>query len=681
MITIERLRLLNWKPFRGEHILDLEAKPYAVFAREAGNAERSNALGKSSLVEAVDFALYGRLADEFKARKRGWISRGEKSGEVDLSLSDGSRIVRSQSLSGSERLWYFPPGAPDKGAVQAAAQQRIDELVGLSRDDFAATRYFRQGEMARLITLDPGPRLDLVAGWLRLGPLQECEDESSGVLRDIARRRDAASAEARAAEDAEVAEYRRAGLEDAFALGSGPRDLELAVAYEVGRQVTAQAAIDASQEALAKDAEREGARAAAEAYERVVADGTRIGAEVGGLVAGAGLAQVGGKLDRATIEAALVVLRGRVSETDEASRSALNTAGLAKEESRAKVALVTGQFDGRCPLLGEECPAREHVERRGRTMHAEDRKANDAYLQARDVSAAADGARREAARRLEDLESKARRLGELRAEAARLKPAHERWQALSEHAGETAASRAALEQGRAELRSAQEREAVLRGCERGVEASRERAAAARGEAERLERSVRVAAAAVAIFGRGGAQRRMAEDALTEIQDRACEMLAGTGITLSVEVRWSREGSGVAATCAACGEPFPRSEKVKACARCCADRGPLIINRLEIEPSAQSGGARDLCGIFVQLAAAEWLVADRESRWGTAMLDEPTASLDADRRRALASHLPAILRESGCSQALVIAHTREILGSLPGQIEVLSEGGWSKARVV
>ncbi len=246
MLTIARLRLKAWKCYREEVVLDLEAKPYAIFARVAEDEQRSNWAGKSSLCEAVDFALYGRLVDEFKSRKRGWISRGEKSGEVDLTLSDGSRIVRSQTLVGSEKLWYFPPGKPNEGAVQAAAQQKIDELVGLSREDFAVTRYFRQGEMARLITLDPGPRLDLVAGWLRLGPLQDCEDEAAGVLRELARRRDEASGKARAADEEIGRLYERVGLGDACALGSGPEDIGEEQACAESAEERARAAVDAA---------------------------------------------------------------------------------------------------------------------------------------------------------------------------------------------------------------------------------------------------------------------------------------------------------------------------------------------------------------------------------------------------------------------------------------------------
>ena len=204
-LTIAEIGLRNWKCYRGEQRLHLEAKAYGVFAREVGNPDRSNFLGKSSIIEAIDYALTGRLPEDAH-RKIDVISRGEKSMEVDLLLSDGSRIKRSQTLTGSERIYYFPPNEPTKGATQAKAQEAIDALVGLGAKDLEATRLFRQGDMARLVKLDPGPRLDLVAGWLRLEKLQECEDAALSALREVWRRRDAAYAQVNAANE-EAAKY------------------------------------------------------------------------------------------------------------------------------------------------------------------------------------------------------------------------------------------------------------------------------------------------------------------------------------------------------------------------------------------------------------------------------------------------------------------------------------------
>jgi hypothetical protein len=173
---------------------------------------------------------------------------------------------------------------------------------------------------------------------------------------------------------------------------------------------------------------------------------------------------------------------------------------------------------------------------------------------------------------------------------------------------------------------------------------------------------------------------VAEEALGQIEERANDVLAECGVDLRLEVRWARTGKGLARACDACGHPFPASARVKACERCGAERGPLDVNELTVEMSRRSGALEDLGGIALQLAAADWLRAERESPWRVAVLDEPVASLDRAHRRMFGAHLAAVLRRSA-SQSLVIAHDASVLDSLPGRIQITSDGRWAKAEVV
>ncbi len=65
--------MTNFACYRGEHVLGLEAKTYAIVARKHDDPERSNFLGKSSLMEAIYFALYGEHRHRFEDD---WITRG-----------------------------------------------------------------------------------------------------------------------------------------------------------------------------------------------------------------------------------------------------------------------------------------------------------------------------------------------------------------------------------------------------------------------------------------------------------------------------------------------------------------------------------------------------------------------------------------------------------------------------
>jgi hypothetical protein len=273
------------------------------------------------------------------------------------------------------------------------------------------------------------------------------------------------------------------------------------------------------------------------------------------------------------------------------------------------------------------------------------------------------------------------KLETMREEARRLQPAYEAAKAAGEPenpAGLRALLEAAQEAQRAALHAEADREIRL-GLATAAEGKRaallERIAGLRAE-------IAVAREAAVIFGKGGAQRKVAEGALGEIEAVANERLRECGIDLSVGVRWSREGQGLARACEACGEAFPASARAKVCARCGAGRGQQVINRLELELSDRSGAAEDLVGVAVQLAASAWLRRGRGSTWGVALMDEPFSACDRHNRKALAGHLGAMVRGCEFEQALVISHAPDASDLFPGRIEVLVKSdGAREVRVI
>ena len=123
-------------------------------------------------------------------------------------------------------------------------------------------------------------------------------------------------------------------------------------------------------------------------------------------------------------------------------------------------------------------------------------------------------------------------------------------------------------------------------------------------------------------------------------------------------------------CDKCGAVYPASQKIKRCERCGADRGPKLVEKLEIELSDRSGAAEDLAGIALQLSAASWLRTQRGSQWSQAFIDEPFGALDVHGARALSTHLATMLGGQFAS-VLVVTHDRNISDALPGRIEIIA----------
>jgi DNA repair exonuclease SbcCD ATPase subunit len=639
---IRKLTLENWGPYRGETVLELSPKPYAVIARRSGDVEQSNWVGKSMLLEAVFFALFGKFNPDRHMGADGWITDGEKRGSVTLEFDTGDTIVRSRKMGKSTQLQC--------GATKGdEAQSFINTTLGIANpEDFLATCYFQQRQMARLVLADPGTRMGYVSAWFQLEPLERGEE---ALREELAKLSWEASALQQNHERLQSIEVQELG-------GSSLQVISDQLEKVHGKLSEAQDKHARLQTLLEKN--------------RVYADAPQLIVDYEELqrerdVAVAGLSKWG-ELDQARY-AALV---------DEVNAARENLA-ICTRDALQKQKLVAGQFDGHCPVAAIECPA---------TALINSRIAQNQILSSDAIERRVDAEKRLAKARFE-VESVERIANQHRALQSRLQDLEVRLTRGRQAYDNAKSVPPAMDPDELRERcNAAHREVLdltmqMNAYQRTitvVSAARREALEFSVQLDNLHKRMTTYREAGVIFGKQGAQRRVAESALQEIQRDANNMLAECGIQLEVDVSWSREGSGFAKTCDACGHPFPASAKVKTCEKCNAPRGANLVNKLDIVLSEQSGAAEDLAGTSVQLSAASWLRAHRGVRWSTALIDEPFGQLDRPNRRALSQYLSRVLtRLGGYEQALVISHTSDT-DAFPGLIEIINDGTRTIARV-
>ncbi len=183
-MKFERIRLQNFKCY-GETDLNLSTGVTVIHGL--------NGSGKSSLLEASFFALYGSKAlektldevvtigaDEMAVEL--WFTHDGKDYHIhrEVVVRDGNARTKSCVMEG--------PGGMTEGAT--AVRERVTTLLRMDADAFVNCAYVRQGEVNKLINASPSQRQDMLDDLLQLGVLESYRERASDARVGVGRVRD-----------------------------------------------------------------------------------------------------------------------------------------------------------------------------------------------------------------------------------------------------------------------------------------------------------------------------------------------------------------------------------------------------------------------------------------------------------------------------------------------------------
>jgi rubrerythrin len=627
---ITGLRLRNWRCFYGEQEIALGSTTYGVVAEQRNNRQRSNWLGKSSFLDSIRYCITGQADDKTRAQ---WITRGEAGGGVDIELADGVYVSRGKEGTAPEQLLVIR--ADGSELRQDVAQEWLSSRYcppGLWDMSF----HVGQDETSRLVKMTPGERASVITEWAGLAIIDKSIDASEERLSKAQARLDELLRDATQATDLDS---RRLKAEEA--------------------RVAALGKLTEAREALAVEQERD------VVLRRYQHDQQRL----------ARRSEVAKQLEEAReVAAAEKAHKAAADElADECARKRADVEKQATEVKRLAV-LVESKFDGACPVSkGFGCPATTTINglrTKHREQHAEAvaQFGSDPWKEYRDLDS-----RRTAAANLHAASIRAAgRVAALTEELAGIDELTTLWKSPPPAANLQSAQ------------DASEQAAQVLGVKiaelKAIDAMIAKRAALADEIATLKETLAIRRASCLVFKR--AHRDIINGVLTTVRGASNGALEQSGVDLSVKVSWGREGKRLSRTCEGCGYWFGESQAAKACPSCSTTRPPQYIPSLEIEPSSVSGGARDITGLMVQMAAAAWLRDARGYGWSTYLIDEPFGGVDRANRLALAARLDSLLRSSfGIDQAFVVAHDRDTLEALPSRISIVSSGGRSTVEVV
>lgn len=545
------------------------------------------------------------------------INRGQPAMSVDMELDDGSFITRSRRRGKTTELVANLVRGGKEVVVRDQAE--LERQLGFNEATFLATSYFEQREMARFVRARPADRSAIVSEWLDTAPIQAAHRRVADKLAAVEKALAALTGERKAHEDRLQ--------QDVEAL----RRNAAAVTAKRDKWVETR-----------KAAEQAAARA------KLLRELHDLDEQLKAMPS----------VDIDAVTKALGSAKGEAKKCWVALQSTKQAHKEAQENAR-------GGFDGVCPVTCEECPVADAVQKNSDAL--EDR----AELLGIDL-------------RRHGKESSAADAEVVRLE--KLVTAHAQWILVQDRRNHLAATlgpavdvKESIETCDSEIAHLEKTYRDLDGAVRDDERARVVLAELSDRVGKLEQQRLALDLAARVLGRGGVQRRLAEGFVGYLQERATARLQDAGIDLAVRLVWGRETQQLAEACDECGQPYPRSAKVVQC-QCGARRGMKRDDKLHVELSDRSGAAEDLAGVALQLAAAEWIREARGVAWGTVLLDEPFGQLDAANRASLARVLSR-LASDGFEQALVIAHDRGILDSMPGRILVRGDDSASSVGVV
>ena len=147
-----------------------------------------NGSGKSSIFEAVFFALFGDKA----LKKMGLsydaiITKGKKVMSVELEFKVNGikyKVVREYNGKSSAKLYR---NNELYARTVNEVNKAIVEILGVDRDMFLNSIYIKQGEIANLLNLPPHERKELIGKLLGIDDFEKCYQKMKEVIDEYKR--------------------------------------------------------------------------------------------------------------------------------------------------------------------------------------------------------------------------------------------------------------------------------------------------------------------------------------------------------------------------------------------------------------------------------------------------------------------------------------------------------------
>ncbi len=186
-VMITRVRLENWKS---------HARTDLSFLPGTNVIVGINGAGKSSVLEAIFFALFGE-APAGRKQTSGYVRRGTERARVEIHFHVGGDDYTIVRTLGKERYAEMRKNGRLLAAGKAGdVNSRVEEVLSMDKDFFRIAVYASQNDMAGILALQPKDRkvyFDRMLGLERLEEVRKNVVSLANVVKGVLRSEDVAT--------------------------------------------------------------------------------------------------------------------------------------------------------------------------------------------------------------------------------------------------------------------------------------------------------------------------------------------------------------------------------------------------------------------------------------------------------------------------------------------------------
>lgn len=682
---IKEIEIEGFMPFRDKHKEEFHRDQIIGITGQYGDDfSKSNRAGKSSFVDAIVWALYGKS----RAKKDvELVHQGNDHALVSLVLDNGTRITRTRTADNKGTLEV----SGVEGSKKKVSQAEVDKIVGMNHEEFEFTAFFKQNDIDQFMTADPQKKKSILMRWLQTNNWSVYEEATKQFKKTLTDKRIhiKGQLEGLPEESVDVNELRKEieGITNKKKAHQADLDKIADGKVQIELQLRELKTID-------------------EKKERVVNLDTKIQQLRGSRPDSSSYAEKIKQLDEH------ISKYPKINDTklDEANKkreqvvSGLGGIGVEERNIRDQIHTLENNMTGHCPYLDEPCsriekdPMRvEELENNIRSLgqkrkrYEEIRDKCDRIIKLAQAQQKWEQQKETFLTKTRDAKAIEKQIADLSNEKSEIQKSipHDVEQKVMDLSGSLdrlADDETTLQE---KIGSIDSRLGEIGELMKQDKIREERLAAYTKDLQNVEQQLADVQYVEYMFGKNGIPSMELENSFQEVENDANIILKSLRAPFHLEFEATRELKEWEPNCLACGLPYEKGTKTHVCRECKTPRekkkrDELSLKVFEGERERQfymdSGGGKVLLSVGIRLALTQLARRRKGSTWGTIFLDEVFGQLDATNRRLMADLITStLLKDLGFEQVFIISHDPSIQSSMADQLIVRrhQEQGYSE----